>query len=385
MNRVFSLFVCLAVLSSCDESATEPNPPPIARPSFVSVSTGGATTCALTTEGDVYCWGAQYDSVPTLIPGDQSFRSITVSEAGEYDGLGYFHACGATETGRAYCWGEDHWGQLGNGENQPGTDGFGWVPEPVEILGNNEFGQLVAGHDNACGLTPDGLVYCWGQNGDGHLGTPRGSHTEPTLVPTDLRFVTLTSGRWFRCGITYDKETYCWGDDYLGQLGDGSDGVRVNPTPSRVVGTSELHSIASGWEHTCGLTAVGGVTLCWGQNHAGQLNDGTTEDRDSAVVSGLSIPSFASVDAGDNGTCGLTPEGRVFCWGDVVGPRTSEPVQVDGLPELVSLSVGAYYACGVSVDDWVYCWGRNSQGQLGRSWGQDRWARLEPAPISAPR
>lgn len=90
--------------------------------------------------------------------------------------FGGFHACGATVAGTGLCWGDNYWGQLGNGEYH-----LFWVSEPVPVQGDLRFTRLAAGDDNTCGLVVDGSIYCWGQNGDGHLGTTPDAYTTTPL------------------------------------------------------------------------------------------------------------------------------------------------------------------------------------------------------------
>ncbi|NIR39941.1 MAG: hypothetical protein GWN73_30365, partial [Actinobacteria bacterium] len=52
--------------------------------------------------------------------------------------------------------------------------------------------SLTTGTVHYCGLTRDGVVYCWGQNGIGQLGNETFiSSATPVLVQTDERFVAL--------------------------------------------------------------------------------------------------------------------------------------------------------------------------------------------------
>ncbi len=74
--------------------------------------------------------------------------------------------------------------------------------------------------------------------------------------------------------------------------------------------------VSTGAFHSCGVTEDGRA-YCWGGNDKGQLGDGTTffnatRNTPSAVIGGL---RFRHVSAGYEHTCGVTTENRVYCWG----------------------------------------------------------------------
>jgi alpha-tubulin suppressor-like RCC1 family protein len=95
--------------------------------------------------------------------------------------------------------------------------------------------------------------------------------------------------------------------------------------------------------------------------------------------------TFAALSAGDRFTCGLSPEGRAYCWGsDVVGqlgigapvdrcdesifakgPCSRTPVAVAGEHRFVAISAGDNHACAIDNEGGLYCWGENHFGQLG--------------------
>ena len=145
-----------------------------------------------------------------------------------------------------------------------------------------------------------------------------------------------------------------------------------------------MQAIAAGRRHTCALTTAGGVK-CWGNNHDGQLGDGTKIDKKTPVdVMGLA-GGVQAITAGWRHTCALTASGSVKCWGknhdgqlgDGTAINRSSPVDVVGLPSGVrAIAAGGQHACALNPQ-FVSCWGDNEDGQLGDGTTADTLAARE--------
>lgn len=202
-------------------------------------------------------------------------------------------------------------------------------------------------------------------------------------------WTSVSVGASFVCGTTTDMRAYCWGSNEAGQLGaQTSETCSSGPCatrPVRVSGPSTWSSITTGAAHTCGLTSSGDA-YCWGSNFWGQVGNGSRSEANETrtpvpVVGGL---TFAFIAAGGH-TCGVTQEGRAYCWGSnaidqlgvgptVLGPQnctatihpcSRTPAAVTGSLRFTTLSPGPGYTCGIAVDRAAYCWGDNTWGQLG--------------------
>jgi len=172
-------------------------------------------------------------------------------------------------------------------------------------------------------------------------------------VNPQMRRDTLVAGAQHSCELTADGTAYCWGYNRFGQLGtpinSGTD--EVNPTATTVTTTLKFASLTAGANHTCGLTADG-KAYCWGSNLTGQLgrstNNGTAAANPTVTAVATTL-KFASLTAGAGGsfTCGLTADGTAYCWGEnangQLGTSTNNGTQ-DGNPSVVAVATTLKFA-----------------------------------------
>ena len=389
---ILGSLVAAVVAPACKDSGTSPSLPI----TVTGLGMGDSHTCAPTSAGAVYCWGANYNgqlgngsttnsAIPVAVSGGLSFTAVAADGG---------HTCGLTSAGAAYCWGDDYYGQLGDGS-------FTTTPRltPVAVSGSLSFSAVAAGgslfvgnstygavqESHTCGLTGTGTAYCWGDNDHGELGT--GSTTPsptPLAVSGGLRFSAIVAGPIHSCGLTAGGAAYCWGANGYGQLGDGST-TTPRLIPVAVSGGLTFSALAAGGvfcsgpnpcppgytSHTCGL-ASDGAAYCWGNNFYGELGDGSTTDRSTPVPVSGGL-RFQGLAAGYEHTCGLTNSGAAYCWGRNVygqlgnGSTTSSsvPVRVAGGLSFSALAAGGYHTCGLASAGAAHCWGSNVYGQLG--------------------
>ncbi|MEX1269188.1 MAG: hypothetical protein WEA56_09325 [Balneolaceae bacterium] len=388
MNKLFSssalivlIFIACAPINS---EALQNN-----SNNFVSISAGENHTCGLTANGEAFCWGegsagqlgngsTVNSSGPVAVSGNLRFDSINV---------GWDHTCGVTTDGEAYCWGRGRYGRLGSGsaENQP---------EPVAVTGDLSFVSVNPGLNHTCGITTEADAYCWGRGADGKLGNDL---TESSLVPVkvagDLKWSSINAASATSCGIDTDGNAYCWGSgDFGNLLGQGEENRGGKKVPGAVAGgfTFEPSSISVGLDHTCALTPDG-EAVCWGRGRYGKLGIGTTGDL--GVIENLRVPrkvyggiTFSFITTGVFQTCGLTEEGKAYCWGrngsgqlgDGTTTMRTEPVPVSGDLTFTDITVGSKHACGITTNHEGYCWGDGESGKLGTRSTEDQ---LTPAKL----
>jgi len=195
--------------------------------------------------------------------------------------------------------------------------------------------------DFTCALKTDGTVWCWGNNGEGELGTGSGlPSSSATPLPTGINnAVTVSTG-----GATDDSDDHacvllstggveCWGGNFDGAIGNGTTGATV-PTPYPITSLASAISVAAGDDFSCAVLSTGSAA-CWGANYEGMLGNGTLAPSPSPGAV-LYVTNAKAIAARTWEACVLNNDGSVQCWGTLLGngstaTSTATPVYVSGI------------------------------------------------------
>ncbi|MFD1714904.1 RCC1 domain-containing protein [Amnibacterium flavum] len=378
--------------------------------SVVGISSRDSAECAVTNKGEVYCWG--YALVPRL--GDGTFvyngrqaQPTPVLATGELTGkravsvvTGGATTCAITSDQRPYCWGR----YPGAGSSEAGKP----VAVNMSALGSDRVKQISVSVANGanCLLTVNGKVACWGYGVYGTNGSTDTIMTPRTIDNGALQGKTVVSiagsGQGY-CALSSDDSIACWGLEVQGSLGIGS-----TPFPNRTGVNSgygswapiavDSGSIAAGTRFTglsggdgtvCAKTDTGDF-YCWGLMGGGIDSAGrpVAKDRPTLLATpGLSKPDSvfmrgpATTDFQYGSMCALK-SGSVYCWGSNVagwlglGLSTASPVPIVSTPtrvtggivgtgQVAQLDAYGFSPCALMTDGRVSCWGSNFRGSMG--------------------
>ncbi len=300
------------------------------------VSAGASISCALSTTGQVKCWGSGssgrpgYANTETLgdneVPASYGFVSLGGTATTRLSSSGIYTCAQQGAQGR--CWGLNFFGELGI----PGVNAIG-DNEPPDLynpltIPSGMF-HLSAGFQHACAVSQDGPVYCWGDGGDGALGYANTNdiddigNTSPIQLGSGLPD-RVVGGADHTCVLLNGGKVRCWGSGARGKLGYGNTtSIGDNEHPS-VAGDVPLGgnatSICAGESHTC-VIMTGGAVRCWGHGTSGQLGYGNTNDigdnETPASVGDVPLGASAShITCGYSHTCVQTTLGQFRCWGN---------------------------------------------------------------------
>lgn len=365
------------------------------------IAAAASSSFSTDSDGNSWAWG---QAIGQALPSGNQSTPVQVDRSMLAGGVPQmFSASGGhvqvlDASGQLWGWGDNHHGQLGNGNHYtqftfgpPGFVSFQQTPViTTGALAGHPMRAFASGSDESIGIDREGLVWAWGNNSHSNLG----EHTyvdQPWPVPVNMiaRGHRLASASHYGLILSEDGRSY-WalGDNSQGQFGDGTTRPGQGPefhmdrAPVRIdwTGFSPLVDIVSGAAFALALDEQGRV-WSWGRNVEGELGDGgPTSGRlvpaliDHSPLGGTPVIGIA---AGERSAYALDSEGRLWSWGSnwhgqlglgaLLEARIPHQIDLSALEgaTLVDIAVSSNHVIALDSLGRYWAWGYNWAGQLG--------------------
>lgn len=309
---------------NCDSSTCHNSSVPV---SVSGLSSGvkdiGASrllTCAIKTDGSVWCWGNMYGLGGTF-GGYLNPTSGTCIAGTHTPGCQLADMIFGATGGSASSWSKTHSSSCDSEACMTalqikGVGGTG----TLTLSGTT---AITLGVSYACVLSGGGVL-CWGNDGYGSSTSKYGTYGDyPVAIPGISNVTAIASG-WYHMCYVANGAVKCAGLNNFGQLGTGTTTSSTTPmsgaTPMQVSGlTSGATSVAAGSSHSCAV--VSGNAWCWGKGDYGQLGNGLSNNSSVPVQvkdpsgSGF-LSSVKAVYAAGDSSCAIIQNGPTYCWGN---------------------------------------------------------------------
>ncbi len=274
--------------SDASERVDTPEAPSTAEPEWEKIDSGWYTSCGLTTDGEIWCWGTNMAGECGVDPmmEDHLVSPHLVSDTMHFIdvSVGGFHSCGIADDGALYCWGLNGSGELGVGDFD---DRFEPTRAGCTAEGCfSDWTAVGAGDFHTCGIRDGGRLFCWGGGLNGQLGIGVVPETNLNYAsPVEGSWIAVAGGASHTCAIAEDETLWCWGKNENGQLGLGDVARREAPERVTIPGGDGFLRLGVGREHTC-VVRRDETLWCWGWNEDGQLGLGFTTAAGEVPVAG---------------------------------------------------------------------------------------------------
>ena len=382
-----------------------------------SVSSDVYTSCALTDDRRVFCWGDVDGLVPGVIETPVPLE-VEMPEPPDELRVGKRAAC-FRAADRVYCWGHRGGALIGDGTLAPGGIGPPQV-EPKRIDALPPVQRLFGNRNGMCAIV-DGVPWCWGSNTQDQLAREFNVvHAQPVRValPDGAIVAEVTANGSGPCALTAN-ELFCWG--YLAAGVEKAEEYWAIAAPTLLpvagptsVGVGDFDYLAVSGSTTNRLHRVAGDgpisvenapttprhvaetrdEICWTSRTSGAVSCDGTNRTDTNL--GLSA---TELEAGFRFFCARETGTRLLhCWGrgsyGQLGNGTTpsnqvDPTEVTRLGPVARFHVSDSHTCAIQDPDGdgegpVACWGWNGSGQVGAP--ADSFPQVaSPNPVALPR
>ncbi|HEX5074239.1 MAG TPA: Ig-like domain-containing protein [Gemmatimonadaceae bacterium] len=189
-----------------------------------------------------------------------------------------------------------------------------------------------------------------------------------------IKYRSISAGTMHACDIASGGIVWCWGlNGAEGRLGSPQLGeTSMSSVPTKLPGNLRFAQLSTYGRHTCGIT-LDGKAYCWGYNGWGALGSGSNVGQSPIPMPVAGNIAFRSISAGSDHTCGVSTTNQAYCWGNNDWRQLGNGGSAySGTPSLVSgslafakVTAGSGFTCGITTGGATYCWGANSIGQIG--------------------
>ncbi|XP_023695221.1 RCC1 and BTB domain-containing protein 2 isoform X3 [Paramormyrops kingsleyae] len=237
---------------------------------ILSLSYGtGPHVAIVTADGEVYSWGhngysqlgngtTNHGLSPAQVSTNLLNKKVTDVACGSH------HTIALTSEGEVFAWGYNSSGQVGSGStaNQP-------TPRRVSsCLQNKVVISIACGQLCSMAILDNGEAYSWGYNCNGQLGLGNnGNQQTPCRIAAlqGINVVQIACGYAHTLALTDEGLIYAWGANSYGQLGTGNKSnqawpILINMDKERMVEVAACHM-----SHTSAARTQGGQVFMWGQ------------------------------------------------------------------------------------------------------------------------
>jgi alpha-tubulin suppressor-like RCC1 family protein len=298
-------------------NSTTDSPVPVqestAATDWVDLSATYSHTCAIKTDGRLLCWGrnslSQLDNNPNknnLVPVPESTTATDWASLS----TNMYHTCAIKTNGKLFCWGYNDLGQLGNNSTKNSL-------APVqESKAGTDWARVSVGEFHTCAIKTDGRLFCWGNNSSGQLGnnSTSDSHVPVQESTAASDWARVSACGFHTCAIKTNGTLFCWGDNNHGQLGNNSTKGSLAPAQESTAATDWV-DLSAGVVHTCAIKTNGGL-FCWGYNDYNELGNDATMESLVPIQESAFATDWVKLSAGSSHTCAIKTNGELFCWGN---------------------------------------------------------------------
>jgi alpha-tubulin suppressor-like RCC1 family protein len=318
------------------------------------IAAGGEHICALTSAGTVQCWGDDSSGQLGYDPSTFTNPGVPMPVNGLPAGVtaitaGSSHTCALATDGSVWCWGSCQFGEIGGGCTSASFT-------PIKVLSGAT--SIAAGGAHTCAVLTGGGAQCWGQNNYGQLGFGSSNSSIPLTVKSASvpAGSSLAAGQYHNCVLNSTGVIACWGSDMFGELG----GVTtLSPISAVTAGTFSTCALSQGGAYCRGRNSVGQL----GNGVSDGPSSTTTHPGFTSVI-GLTS-GVTAIASGDDHVCAVDSNTTVECWGDfrtnAMAYVNATPIMVTGA---TALAAGSVFSCAVTSTG-LWCWGRGTNGELG--------------------